>query len=141
MNEKYKEYLKNLSPELQEKARDINTQEELMEFLSDNDVELPEDALEAVSGGCGSGKCEHENATERESFDALNADINCWGFFRCLYCSKCGSTVYQFRRSDGANYEYFDIGRETYDQSKARKLTQEGKAAVNKFIYFKGRGF
>ena len=55
MNEKYREYLKDLPPELQEKAKDINTQEELLEFLSDNDVELPEDALDADSGGCGGG--------------------------------------------------------------------------------------
>ena len=52
MNEKYSEYLKDLPPELQEKAKDIKTQEELMEFLSENDIELPEDALENVSGGC-----------------------------------------------------------------------------------------
>ena len=52
MNEKFSEYLKDLPPELQEKAKDLKTQEELLEFLSDNDVELPEDALEAVSGGC-----------------------------------------------------------------------------------------
>ena len=52
MNEKYSEYLKDLPPELQEKAKDIKTHEELMEFLSENDVELPEDALESVSGGC-----------------------------------------------------------------------------------------
>ena len=52
MNEKFSEYLKDLPPELQEKAKDIKTQEELNEFLSDNDIELPEDALEAVSGGC-----------------------------------------------------------------------------------------
>ena len=53
MNEKYREYLKTLSPELREKAKNIKTQEELNEFLSENDIELPEDALEAVSGGCG----------------------------------------------------------------------------------------
>ena len=52
MSEKFSEYLKDLPPELQEKAKDIKTQEELMEFLSDNDVEIPEDALENVSGGC-----------------------------------------------------------------------------------------
>ena len=52
MNEKFSEYLKDLPPELQEKAKDIKTNEELMEFLSDNDVEIPEDALENVSGGC-----------------------------------------------------------------------------------------
>ena len=32
-----------------------------MEFLSDNDVEIPEDALDAVSGGCGS---ESESSNE-----------------------------------------------------------------------------
>ena len=53
MNEKINAMLNGLSPELQEKAKDIKTQEELMEFLSDNDIELPEDALEAVAGGCG----------------------------------------------------------------------------------------
>ena len=56
MNEKYREYIKDLSPELQEKAKGIKTQEELNEFLSENDIELPEDALEAVSGGCGEPK-------------------------------------------------------------------------------------
>ena len=53
MNEKYREYLKTLSPELREKAKSIKTQEQLEEFLSDNDIELPEDTLAAVSGGCG----------------------------------------------------------------------------------------
>ena len=52
MNEKIEMYLKDLSPELREKAKDVKTMEELVEFLSDNDVELPEDALESVSGGC-----------------------------------------------------------------------------------------
>ena len=38
---------------MQKKAKSIKTQEELNKFLSDNDVELPEDVLDAVSGGCG----------------------------------------------------------------------------------------
>ena len=53
MNEKINALLSGLSPELQEKAKDIKTREELTAFLSENDIELPEDALEAVSGGCG----------------------------------------------------------------------------------------
>ena len=56
MNEKTTALLSGLSPELQEKAKNIKTQEELNEFLSENDIELPEDALEAVSGGCGEPK-------------------------------------------------------------------------------------
>ena len=53
MNEKINAFLKDLPPELQKKAKSIKTQEELNEFLSENDIELPEDALEAVAGGCG----------------------------------------------------------------------------------------
>ena len=56
MNERINELLSGLSPELREKAGNIKTQEELNEFLSENDIELPEDALEAVSGGCGEPK-------------------------------------------------------------------------------------
>ena len=52
MNEKINALLSGLSPELQEKAKDIKTREELTAFLSENDIELPEDALGAVSGGC-----------------------------------------------------------------------------------------
>ena len=52
MNEKVNALLNGLSPELQERAKGIKTQEELTEFLSDNDIELPEEALESVSGGC-----------------------------------------------------------------------------------------
>ena len=52
MNEKFESYLKDLSPELQEKARECKNMEELNAFLAENDLELPEDALEIVSGGC-----------------------------------------------------------------------------------------
>ena len=51
MNEKLESYLKDLSPELQQKARECETVEELNAFLAENDIELPEDALEMVSGG------------------------------------------------------------------------------------------
>ena len=51
MNEKFENYIKDLSPELQEKARQCKTNEELNAFLAENDIELPEDALEMVSGG------------------------------------------------------------------------------------------
>ena len=53
MNENFEKYIKDLSPELQEKARACKTKEELNAFIADNDLELPEDALEMVSGGCG----------------------------------------------------------------------------------------
>ena len=52
MNKKLRESLRALPPEWQAKAQGIKTQEELNEFLSENDIELPEDTLENVSGGC-----------------------------------------------------------------------------------------
>ena len=53
MNEKLENYIKDLSPELQEKARACNSLEELTQLAAENDLELPEEALELVSGGCG----------------------------------------------------------------------------------------
>lgn len=44
-------YIGGLDPELQGKARQCKTKEELSAFIADNDLELPEDALELVSGG------------------------------------------------------------------------------------------
>ena len=53
MNENFEKYIEGLSPELQEKARACKTKEELNAFIAENDLELPEEALELVSGGCG----------------------------------------------------------------------------------------
>ena len=52
MNENFEKYIEGLSPELQEKARECKTKEELNDFIAENDLELPEEALELVSGGC-----------------------------------------------------------------------------------------
>ena len=45
------EYTKNLSPELQEKARACTDFADLMKLAAANDVELNTDQLEAVAGG------------------------------------------------------------------------------------------
>lgn len=50
--EELEKYIGELSPELQAKARDCKDMQELNAILAENDVELSEDALEAVSGGC-----------------------------------------------------------------------------------------
>ena len=44
--------ISGLSPELQEKARACQSMNELLELIAENDVELSDDALEAVAGGC-----------------------------------------------------------------------------------------
>ena len=51
MNEKFEKYLKDLSPELQEKARACRTIDELSDFAAENDIELSDDLLKAVAGG------------------------------------------------------------------------------------------
>ena len=44
-------YIKDLSPELQEKARACKSTDELLKLADDNDIELTADTLESVSGG------------------------------------------------------------------------------------------
>ena len=85
MNEKFSEYLKDLPPELQEKAKDIKTNEELMEFLSENDVELPEDVLEAVAGG---GACENDDCPKGGKHDYRTVGRENKRY-KCI-CNKCG---------------------------------------------------
>ncbi|MBR1752635.1 MAG: hypothetical protein IJ740_17485 [Ruminococcus sp.] len=75
MNKDLEKYIGELSPELQEKARACKTKEELNQFIADNDLELPEEALELVSGGCGTSSdkwyCNHCNTRlENEKRDA-----------------------------------------------------------------------
>lgn len=44
-------YIKDLSPELQEKARACTSVEELLKLADENNIELSADQLEAVAGG------------------------------------------------------------------------------------------
>ena len=57
MDEKMKEALKgiydNLSDELKEKAKACKTMDELMEFAGKEGIELPDEMLDSVAGGCG----------------------------------------------------------------------------------------
>ena len=116
MNEKINALLNGLSPELQEKAKDIKTQEELMEFLSDNDVELPEDALESVSGGC-SVENEYPQGTVFEnSCPDCGGDLiyhdNTYYWARSVpraHCAKTGVLYYYFNRvRGGASWKRYE---------------------------------
>lgn len=94
MNKDLEKYIGDLSPELQEKARACKTKEELNEFIADNDLELPEDALELVAGGCGT--CKHTNApVETVSFWGKNITFE--GFMLSEIekskCTKCGGNI------------------------------------------------
>ena len=71
MNEIFEKYIKDLDPELQEKARACKTKEELNAFIAENGLELPDEALELVSGGgCKTSHCEH-NFIETERIDMV----------------------------------------------------------------------
>ena len=50
--EELEKYVGELSPEMQEKARQCKDMQELNALLAENDAELSEDALQAVAGGC-----------------------------------------------------------------------------------------
>ena len=83
-----KEYIKDLSPELQEKARACKTKDELLQLAADEDIEVPMDALESVAGGCTStkpqpDKCNKCNAkvtpcTDNDSHECFMYDANRW---------------------------------------------------------------
>ena len=45
------DYIKNLSPELQEKARACGSAEELLALAKEAKVPLPDEALAAIAGG------------------------------------------------------------------------------------------
>lgn len=53
--------LKDLSPELREKALACKTRDELIELAKSAGVELTEEQLDAVAGGIRWGECEEES--------------------------------------------------------------------------------
>ena len=136
MNEKINAILNGLSPELQEKAKDIKTQEELMEFLSENDVELPEDALDAVAGGSScDGPCAHTSASTLESFygaDVVPPGLN--GEYRCAQCNACGAILYYFnnRPYTKAQYDHAKSIKEEIDRWEEERRHQ---ADLDEAIY------
>ncbi len=76
--EELEKYISELSPEMQEKARQCKDMTELNALLAESDVELSEDALQAVSGGC---------SASSDIYDQGDP-IPSW------YCPDCGSQLY-----------------------------------------------
>ena len=58
---KREELLKGLTQEQIEKVNACNSQEELLKLAKDEDIELTDEQLDAVSGGCGKDKKDEEN--------------------------------------------------------------------------------
>ena len=118
MNAEFEKYIEGLSPELQEKARACKTREELNEFIAENDLELPEDALEMVSGGCGTSSkkevwvCNTCNSTMQgkdsngcdlfgTSYPIVKVQRNSNGFY-----DSSGKTMFSFCPTCKKWYEY-----------------------------------
>ena len=123
MNEKFEEYIKDLSPELQEKARGLKTKEELNAFLAENELELPEEALELVAGG---GGCGHECNADRvlETYRIASPfpiikGIKC-AMVTKRACSECGNAKFfcceSFTFGQGAQAE---LSEAEYNSVKA----------------------
>ena len=73
------EYIKDLTPEQQEKAKACKTKDELMKLAAEEDVEIPMEALKNVAGGC----------------DTVE-----------YFCRSCGSTEVYLSEEDEYGYDY-----------------------------------
>ena len=84
--EEFEKCISDLSPELQEKARACKSMEEIYELIAENDVELSDDALEAVAGGC---------FTRSTAYHTVCGEaLSSWGFpEKTYYCNRCRKTV------------------------------------------------
>ncbi|MBQ6676243.1 MAG: hypothetical protein IJM75_08935 [Ruminococcus sp.] len=91
MNAEFEKYIEDLSPELQEKARQCKTKAELIQLAADEDLEVPMDALEGVAGGCGNQIPEGAYCADCGCTEIIfkKDQYNNMSFYAC---SKCGST-------------------------------------------------
>ncbi|WP_028510517.1 Nif11-like leader peptide family natural product precursor [Ruminococcus sp. NK3A76] len=131
------EYIKDLSPELQEKARQCKTKDELIQLAAEENVEIPMEALEGVAGGCTSKGCEHSfQQTERIGMLPYvgSNDKNIMYNGKVVnslitrVCSKCGETHYfiepavSLRSGYGTILiQYIEISQSEYNALKAQK--------------------
>ena len=92
-------YIKDLSPELQEKARKCGSVSELLELAKAEKVEVPPEALEAIAGGteqeagsCGKAKCP---SCGSKDIEITKVDY-CGTYDRYHYkCNSCGHTWHE----------------------------------------------
>lgn len=63
------EYIKDLSPELQEKAKACTSIEELLKLARENKVPLPDEALEIVAGGKSGSEQKSRNVKGKKPID------------------------------------------------------------------------
>ena len=89
------DFIKDLSPELQEKARACGSVEELVALAKDAKIPVPDEALAAIAGGddqevgsCGDSKCpkcKSKNTTIYKEDDEPGYVVFYWR------CNSCGN--------------------------------------------------
>ena len=116
------EYIKDLSPEQQEKARACKTKDELLQLAADEDMEIPMEALEGVAGGCGH-ECNADRVLETYRIVAPYPIIK---GIRCPMvtkraCSECGNI--RFFACGHNNFLYYgahaELSEDEYNSVKA----------------------
>ena len=103
--EELEKYIGELSPELQAKARQCKDMGELNALLAENDVELSEDALQAVSGGCSASSPSYSQGEPVSSckcpecngqlyyWDMCSFEMGCRYIVR-MYCANTSCSSY-----------------------------------------------
>ena len=87
------DYIKNLDPELQEKARACGSVEELLALAKEAKVPLPDEALEAIAGGDDQdvGKCGYTTCPKCKSTNVGCRTEYYHGAYTYNYtCRDCG---------------------------------------------------
>ena len=86
MDEKMKAIMdsvyENLTDEQKEKAKQCKTSDELMALAGEWGIELPDEALDHVNGGCGESDCSHDPYWTCESYNTCIRDA---GYEQCAH--------------------------------------------------------
>lgn len=94
-------YIKDLSPELQEKARGCGSIAELSALARDNDIPLPDEAVAAIAGGDNS--VSHSCSVTRTCPKCHSKDIECTSksyLTEEWHCNHCNN-IWWVQTGDG----------------------------------------
>ena len=103
--EELEKYMGDLSPEMQEKARQCKDMGELNALLAESDAQLSEEALEAVSGGCSASSPSYSQGEPVSSckcpecngqlyyWDMCSFEMGCKHIVR-MYCANTSCSSY-----------------------------------------------
>ena len=85
----FEKYMKNLSPELQEKVKACKNMNEMIDLAAREGIELPDEALDIVTGGTG--------------LQSPCSDSQANNVMRCPNCKKSNGPIYSINSIYGAS--------------------------------------